>query len=138
ILASTGVVGLVVAALAVLSRVLGEADNLGEGSYGLATMLAYALLRLPSDLLLILPVIALLGTLLALGAMASARELVVLRSAGVSMARLAGSVSVAGLVLALLTVAITEYLGPAGMQTAEHLRRTALEGQQATQSIQAI
>ncbi len=128
ILSATGVVALVVGALVMLSRVIGELDNLGDGDYGPLDLLGYVLLHMPSDLLLVLPVIALLGSLLALGALAAGSELVVLRSASVSMARLAGSVSVAGVVLAILAIAVGEYLGPAGVRQADALQEAARHG----------
>ncbi len=131
ILSATGVVALVVGALVMLSRIIGELGNLGDGDYGLLDLLGYVLLHTPSDLLLVLPVIALLGSLLALGSLAAGSELVVLRSAGVSMARLAGSASVAGLVLAVLAIVAGEYLGPAGVREADALRETARDGSSA-------
>lgn len=134
ILAATAVVALVVGALVVLSVFLGEADNIGDGNYGVLQVFAYMILRLPSHLYLVLPVVALLGALLALGALAAGSELVVIRGSGVSMFRLAGSVSVAGIVLALCTVLLGEYLGPAGVRSGDALRDKARHGS-AAQSI---
>ncbi|GAB3679278.1 LPS export ABC transporter permease LptG [Salinisphaera aquimarina] len=128
ILAATAMVALVVGALAALSVFIGEVDSIGEGSYGFVQVIAYTLLRMPSHLYLVLPVIALLGALLALGALAAGSELVVVRASGVSMARLAGSVSIAGIVLALLAVGVGEYLGPAGVRTGDALRDKAVHG----------
>ncbi|ROO37536.1 LPS export ABC transporter permease LptG [Salinisphaera orenii] len=129
ILVATATVALVVAALVMLSTFIGEADNIGDGGYGLAQVLAYMALRLPGHLNLVMPVVALLGALLALGALAAGSELVVIRAAGVSMKRLALSVSVAGVVLALLSVAMNEYLGPAGTRSGDALRDTARHGE---------
>lgn len=130
ILAATGVVAIVVAALVVLSRFIGELGNVGSGDYGWLQMTVYVLLKTPADMLLVMPVIVLLGALMALGGLAAGRELLVLRSAGVSMARLAGSVSVAGLVLAFIAVAISEFVGPVGTDTADDLRHGARYGNQ--------
>lgn len=130
ILAATGVVALIVVVLVMLSRFIGEVDDVG-GGYGWLEMLAYVLLKTPADMLLVLPVIVLLGALMALGALAGGRELVVLRSAGVSMLRLVGSVSIAGIVLALVAVAIAEYAGPVSTHMAERLQYTARHGSDA-------
>lgn len=129
ILTATGVVALVVGALVILSTFIGEADNIGDGSYGMVQVFAYVLLRVPDRLYLVLPVVALLGSLLALGALAAGSELVVIRSAGVSMVRLAGAVSLAGIVLALAAVAMGEYLGPAGVRAGDTLRDKARHGE---------
>jgi len=128
ILVATAVVGLVVAALVALSVLIGEADSIGDGSYSLLDVIAYTLLRLPDNLYLVLPVVALLGALLALGALAAGSELVVVRASGMSMRRLALSVSIAGIVLALLAVAMGEYLGPAGVRLGDNLRDEARHG----------
>src|SRR5699024_4273953 len=73
----------------------------------------------------VVPVVVLLGALMALGGLAANRELVVFRSAGVSMLRLVRAVSYAGLVLAVLTALVGDYLGPAGRHVADHLRQTS-------------
>lgn len=128
VLTATGMVALVVVALAMVSRFIAEIDKVGDGGYGWLQMSLYVLLKTPSDLLLVLPVVTLLGALLALGSLAAGRELVVLRSAGVSMLRLVGSVSVAGVVLAVIAIALGEYIGPAGNDAADNLQHRARYG----------
>jgi len=117
-----------VGALVALSVFIGEADNIGDGSFDLLKVILYMLLKLPSNLYLVLPVVALLGSLLALGALAAGSELVVVRASGVSMRRLALSVSIAGVLLALVAVGMGEYLGPAGARSADALRDQARHG----------
>lgn len=120
VLAGTGMVALVVGALVVLARLLRE-----MGSFGWLQTLVYVALKTPSDMVVVLPVITLLGALLALGALADGRELVVLRCAGVSVLRLAAAVSMAGIVLAAITAGINEYLEPAGVDMANQIKRAA-------------
>ncbi|MES1927934.1 permease YjgP/YjgQ [Salinisphaera dokdonensis CL-ES53] len=128
ILVATGVVALVVGALVALSVFIGEADNIGDGSFGILQVIFYTLLKLPSNLYLVLPVVALLGSLLALGALAAGSELIVVRASGVSMRRLALSVSIAGVLLSVLAVGVGEYLGPAGVRAADAMRDEARHG----------
>lgn len=130
IVQACAVVALAVAALSLVIGFIGEADNLGEGDYGLWRMLQYILLSLPDDLHLVFPVIALLGALTALGGLAAGRELVVMRASGVSVVRLAGSVLRAGLLLAAVSVLLAEFLGPRGVQIGNGLRDIARHGQQ--------
>ena len=103
VLAAIGVVILVIGALLTLMLFISEVDNLGDGNYTFGKILIWMALMLPARLYLVLPVVALLGSLLALGALAAGSELVVIRSAGVSMKRLAISVSLAGIAMALIT-----------------------------------
>ncbi len=129
IFAATGMVALVAGALVVLMLFISEADHIGDGHYGLSQVLAYIVLKLPARIALVLPVIALLGALTALGGLAAIRELVVIRGAGVSMVRLAVAVGLAGLVLALLAAALNAYFGPVGLRKGQALRAQARHGQ---------
>ncbi|WP_423821013.1 LPS export ABC transporter permease LptG [Salinisphaera sp. SPP-AMP-43] len=129
VLAATGVVVVVIVALLMLMLFISEVDNLGQGSFGLIKVLVWCVLMLPTRIYLVLPVVALLGALLALGALAAGSELVVIRSAGVSMKRLAVSVGIAGCALALITVVLGELAAPKGVQTATQLRDKARHGE---------
>lgn len=128
IFAATGVVIAVMAALLFLMVFIGQVDNIGQGSFGLVKILAYCLLLLPARLYFVLPVVCLLGALLGLGALAAGSELVVIRSAGVSMKRLALSVGLAGFVLAVVTALLGEFLAPPGVYNANALRDKARHG----------
>lgn len=129
ILAATGVVALVIASLMALIVFIDQADDIGRGSYGFLQVLLYTAYLLPKRMEMAMPVVALLGSLLALGGLAAGSELVVVRSAGVSMRRMAVSVSIAGIALALLAVVIGEYLVPNGVRQADDLRDQSLHGE---------
>lgn len=120
VLGAAGVVTAVVAALSVISSFLGEADNFAAGSYTVLQLLAFVLLKVPEHLHEVMPVVALLGALLGLGGLAAGSELVVVRASGVSIARLGWSVARAGLVMAVITVLLSEWLGPTATRLAEH------------------
>ena len=53
-----------------------------------------------------------IGALLGLGSLARGSELTVMRAAGISVWRIAGSVAMAGLLLVLLAVLCGEFLAP--------------------------
>jgi lipopolysaccharide export system permease protein len=129
ILAATGVVAAVVAALLSLMLFIDQLDDIGQGSYGLGKVLIYMVLKLPERIYLTLPVVVLLGALLALGGLAAGRELVVIRSAGVSMTRLAVSVGIAGFILAVVTVILGELAVPLGVHNASMLQDKARHGE---------
>ncbi len=111
ILSSTLLVLLVLLALAGLFEFIGQLD-MTQGNYQTPQALLFALLRLPQLSFEMLPIAALIGGLLGLGALANNSELVVMRTAGLSVAKLAGMVAVSGVVLMVFTGLVGEFIGP--------------------------
>ena len=111
ILSSTLLVLMVLLALATLFEFIGELDN-KMGDYGVPQALLYSILRLPQLSFQMLPMATLIGALLGLGGLAGNSELVVMRSAGLSVGRLAGMVALTGVVIMIITALIGEYIGP--------------------------
>jgi lipopolysaccharide export system permease protein len=72
-----------------------------------------------------LPIAALIGSLLGLGGLANSSELVVMRTAGISVSRLAGMVAVSGLVLTVGTALIGEFISPPTDYFARTMRNDA-------------
>ncbi len=128
IIQASAVVLMVVAALALVSSFLGEADDLGSGNYHLPQVIQYMFLSLPDNLHLVFPLAALLGSLLALGALAAGSELIVIRATGVSAVRLALSVGRTGLLLAAVSLLFGEVLGPSGVEMGEKIQDRAKHG----------
>lgn len=111
ILASTLLVLLVLLALGGLFEFISQLEDI-KGSYGIPQALLYTALRMPQLSFEMLPIAVLIGSLLGLGGLANSSELVVMRTAGISVLRLSGMVAVSGLVLMILTVLIGEFIGP--------------------------
>ena len=111
ILASTMLVLMVLLGLATLFEFIGELDN-KMGDYGIPQALMYSVLRLPQLASQMLPMATLIGALLGLGGLASNSELVVMRSAGLSVGKLSGMVAITGVVIMVITALIGEYIGP--------------------------
>jgi lipopolysaccharide export system permease protein len=111
ILTSTLLVLLVFLALAGLFEFIGQLEGV-QGNYGIPQALLFSVLRLPQLSFEMLPIAALIGGLLGLGALANNSELVVMRTAGLSVAGLAGMVALAGFVLTLATGLVGEFIGP--------------------------
>lgn len=82
----------------------------------------YTLLTLPNQLVALAPVIALLGTIVALATMDRYNELTIISSAGFSLRSLLGAVLWPTLVLMLLLWGLMEYAAPQLKQNAEHRR----------------
>ena len=124
ILTSTLLVLAVLLALAGLFQFIGNLDDV-QGEFRLPQVALYSLLRLPQISFEMLPMAALIGSLLGLGALASKSELVVMRTAGLSVPRLAQMVGVSGVVLLVVTVLVGEYIAPPLDYFARNLRAEA-------------
>ena len=102
-----------------------ELDDVGRGGYRLGVMIGYVLLSLPSHAYVLLPAAALIGTLFALARMSEQSELTVMRSSGLSMRQLAAHVTGAGVVVAVATLLVGEFVAPYAEDAAKSLRLKA-------------
>ena len=82
------------------------------GRYNALSALWFTLLNLPQQAYELLPITALIGSLLGLGSLARGSELVVIRATGVSTQRLAGAAAIAGLILIGVELLLGEVLAP--------------------------
>jgi lipopolysaccharide export system permease protein len=94
-----------------LFEFIGELDDV-RGDYQTPQVILFTVLRLPNLAFEMLPIAVLIGSLLGLGALAGHSEIIVMRSAGLSVIRLAGMVGVSGFVLLVLTGLLGEFIGP--------------------------
>lgn len=124
ILTSTLLVLIVLLAIATLFEFIGELDN-NMGDYGIAQALQFSVLFVPQLSIQMLPMATLIGALLGLGGLASKSELIIMRSAGLSVGRLAGMVAMTGVVLMVISALIGEYIGPPLDHFARNMRTEA-------------
>ena len=89
-----------------------QQDDIGVGTYSALDAFWFVLLNVPQQVYELLPIGVLIGTLLGLGQLARGSELTVMRAAGVSVWRIAGSVAMAGVVLVAVAVVCGEFLAP--------------------------
>jgi lipopolysaccharide export system permease protein len=89
-----------------------QQKDIGVGHYTALGALWYSLLNLPQLAYELLPITALIGSLLGLGTLARGSELTVMRATGMSVARLASIALFAGLVLVLFEVLLGEFIAP--------------------------
>lgn len=104
---------------------ISQQSDIGTGDYGTADAFLYTLLNLPQQVFELLPIGALIGALMGLGALAAGSELVVTRASGVSVWRIAWPVGLAGLTLSLLMYADGEYVAPPLAQFAKREKTTS-------------
>ncbi|MEY4933013.1 MAG: hypothetical protein RLZZ403_1333 [Pseudomonadota bacterium] len=112
VLKYTLLVMLVLMILSGLYLFITQQDEIGTGDYQVADAFLFVALNLPQNAFEILPIGALIGALLGLGNLARSSELIVMRAAGVSVARIAAWVGLAGIVLAAGTWVLGEYAAP--------------------------
>ena len=111
IIASTALVLVVLLAIAGLFEFIAELDDI-QGDYQTPQAVLFTALRLPNLAFEMLPVAVLIGSLLGLGALAGHSEIIVMRSAGLSISRLASMVALSGGVLLVFTALLGEFIGP--------------------------
>lgn len=119
----------VLLALSTFVSFASQVKRVGTGSYSLPDALAYVALSVPQQAYEMLPLAALLGALLGLGALASNSELIVMRAAGISVWRISRSVVLAGVALGLLAFVLGEFIGPPAEQYAKKQRAQKLHKQ---------
>jgi lipopolysaccharide export system permease protein len=122
VLGYTILVLLVLIVLSALYLFITQQDEIGIGTYGLADAMLYVALNLPQQAFDVLPIAALIGSLLALGNLARSMELIVVRTAGVSPARIAMWVASAGLILMVLTGVLGEFVAPRTLQYGRQMK----------------
>ncbi len=111
-----------------LSAMVKELDEVGEGGYTLSHAFLYTLYTLPRRAYELFPTTALIGTVLGLGGLAARSELTAMRAVGISRLRIGlGALGSSGL-LALLMMLNAETAAPAGEQQAQLVVNSAKAG----------
>lgn len=108
----TAVVLLILLAMYTFSSFVAEVDNVGKGTYTFLGAAQYIALLVPRQAYELFPLVALLGSMLGLGALAGSSELTVIRAVGVSVRRLSISVLKIGALLMLVALILGEVIAP--------------------------
>jgi lipopolysaccharide export system permease protein len=128
IITSTIMVLVILLALAGLFEFIGELDDT-SGNYQTVQAILYTAFRLPNLAFAMLPIAVLIGSLLGLGALAGNSEIIVMRSAGLSVRELSMMVSLSGVLLLVFTALLGEFIGPPLDTFARNMRMEALSEQ---------
>lgn len=128
VIGSVLLVMLILLALFSFAAFVNELSFIGRGDYSALLALSYVGLTLPRLAYDLFPVAALLGSVTGLGLMASNSELVVMRSAGISIGRITWSVMKAGLILVVVAIIISEFVSGESERLAQEIRSEALTG----------
>lgn len=124
--ASFFVVMLVMLSLFTIFAFMDELRRIGRGQYDTLAAIHYVLLTTPRLAYQLFPTTVLIGCTIGLGLLAGHSELVSMRAAGVSLARIIGSVVKVGLLLIVSFVLVGEVLAPITERNAQELRSVAM------------
>jgi lipopolysaccharide export system permease protein len=104
---------------------ISQQSDIGVGNYTTSDAFLFTFLNLPQQSFELLPIGAMIGSLMGLGNLAAGSELVVTRASGVSVWRMAWPVGLAGLTFSLIMYGVGEYVAPPLAQFAKREKTTS-------------
>ena len=107
-----------------------ELDQVGTGQYTLGHAAIHIFLTMPSRIIDLAPITALLGSIIGLGALANHRELLAMQAAGITSLRIAWSVLRIGILFMITVVVFEEFVHPPLAHHAHNQRALALSNSQ--------
>jgi lipopolysaccharide export system permease protein len=118
VVGAVALVLLVLLTLAALFLFISQQQEVGTGNYGGLQALRFVALSIPEQFFEFLPIAALIGSLVGMGALAHGSELTVMRAAGISTGRIGLGMALAGVALALVACLVAEFVAPAAGEMA--------------------
>ena len=112
-------------ALFVFFDVIDQIGDVGEGQYTAAKMLQYIAMQLPGRAYELMPLAVLVGGLIAMSQLAANSELTVMKTSGISTARLMAMLAQFGILFAALTLVLGEWVAPEMGRRAEQFKVNA-------------
>ena len=122
VLGTTAVVALAMLAIQSFITLVTEADETGKNGFGALQLAQATLLQMPSGLALLMPIVAMIGTLMGLGMLAGQSELTAMRAAGLSISRIAAATLLAGAVLGAVGWVVGDEIAPLGERLAAEIK----------------
>ncbi len=117
---------LVLLALYLFSTFVTEITDVGKGKYQVIDALQFSIMLLPRQVYELFPLVALMGTMLGLGALANTSELTVMQAAGISVGQIMREILKVGAVLVVAAVLLGEVIAPPLEKEARNLRALAM------------
>ncbi|PID43324.1 MAG: LPS export ABC transporter permease LptG [Gammaproteobacteria bacterium] len=109
-----------------------------KNDYGTIEALTYVIITLPRRIYDYLPLAAFIGSLIGLGVLANNSELVVIRAAGVSIARIVWSAMKPAIVVVLVGLLLGEYIAPYTERIAQSQKAIATGGKDRVASSKGV
>ncbi|HAU06893.1 MAG TPA: LPS export ABC transporter permease LptG [Gammaproteobacteria bacterium] len=107
---------------------IAELEDIGRGQYFLIDIIYYTFLSAPKRIYELLPIAALIGSVLGLGQLSSQSELIVLRAAGISVIQISRSVVFSAILLMTVIFIIGEIIVPVTEKIAKEAQSSAKRG----------
>ena len=126
VLYSTLLVLNVLVALAVFFILIDGLKDYGKAGFGAVALLKYVILKQPGQVYDLSPIAVLIGTIMGLSTLALNSELIAMRAAGVSVARIVGATMKIGMVFAMVIFLVGEYVVPVSENLAQTGRAKSL------------
>ncbi len=104
-------------------------EETGRGNYTTLKAMLYVFLTMPRLVYELVPIATVIGSMTTLGLLAHHSELVVMRTAGLSLFQISAALARGGILIGLFAVITGELIAPYGEQTAQHMRSVALSEQ---------
>jgi len=120
---------LVLLSLYFFSTFVTEITEVGRGKYQIIDALQFSIMLLPRQVYELFPLVALMGTMLGLGALANTSELTVMRAAGISVEQIVREIIKIGAVLVVIAAILGEVVAPPLEKEARIQRARALSDQ---------
>lgn len=117
---------LVLLSLYFFSTFVTEITDVGKGKYQMFDALQFSIMLLPRQVYELFPLVALMGTMLGLGALANTSELTVMRAAGVSVPQIMREIIKIGAVMVVAAAILGEAIAPPLEKEARIQRARAL------------
>ncbi len=108
--------------------VIGQIKSI-NANYSWHEAILYVLLRMPSDIYLIFPIVGFLGALIGLNVLAAKSELIAMRAAGMSLAGMARAMMLTGIGLLIFYYLLSLYIAPYSRHAAIFEQSNAGQGQ---------
>jgi lipopolysaccharide export system permease protein len=104
---------------------IGQLNDLGKGNYQLTDALIYVTLQIPSRAYELMPIAVLMGTIFTLSLLSVHSEITVIRTAGISLKKLSSWLAYTGILCAIITFVVGEYVVPYSERQAEQFKLQA-------------
>lgn len=126
VISATIIVVLILLGVETLMEFIGQLSGIGVAHYGMWKAFIFVLMQLPSDFYQLFPMAGFLGCLIGLGRLASSSQLIVMRSVGVSIVGITGSVIKAAILMMVIVTFVGEFIAPKLEATADFMKGAAL------------
>lgn len=126
---ASGLVVLVLAGIESFIEFIGELPSIGVAHYDILSVFAFVGMQLPTDIYQLFPVAGFIGSLIGLGRLATTSELMVMRAAGVSIARIGWAVVKAALLMLIVMTIMGEWFAPVLQYKAIHFKEKQMQRQ---------